>query len=326
MSDQESLHGDEEVFRPAVDISALPINVKNRVKALKKLQFETINVEAEYYKEVHALDLKYQKQYDAINVKRSAVIDGSHEPTGDEIDWPSDAEEEEKSEEDIANGVENMKLNDYNEDTKGIPKFWLHALKNANEEALLGLIEPHDEPILAHLTNITVAVNEPQNTGFTLSFHFSENPFFSNNILTKEYELRDVPDPEAPLEYDGPEIFRCKGCKIDWKEGKDVTQKTVKIKKKKAKKGASGTKEVSADSFFNFFSPPSIPEDPKADVSDEDRAELAVDFDVGFAIKEKIITRAILYFTGEIFDDDDFEDCDTDEEEDDEEDDDEGDK
>merc|ERR1711915_786111 len=25
---------------------------------------------------------------------------------------------------------------------KGIPKFWLHALKNANEEALLGLIEP----------------------------------------------------------------------------------------------------------------------------------------------------------------------------------------
>ena len=41
---------------------------------------------------------------------------------------------------------------------------------------------------------------------------------------------------------------------------------------------------------------------------------LAIDFDVGFAIKEKIIPRAVLYFTGEILEDDeDFEDIDSDE-------------
>ena len=57
-----------------------------------------------------------------------------------------------------------------------------------------------------------------------------------------------------------------------------------------------------------------------------DQAILPVDFDVGFAIKEKVnyslgscclypscvqvISRAVLYFTGDIFgDDDDFEDC-----------------
>ena len=41
------------------------------------------------------------------------------------------------------------------------------------------------------------------------------------------------------------------------------------------------------------------------------QATLAVDFDVGFAIKEKVIPRAVLYFTGDIFGDDDgdFEDC-----------------
>ena len=44
------------------------------MKALKKLQFETIQAETEYYREVHALDLKYQKQYDEINVKRCEVI------------------------------------------------------------------------------------------------------------------------------------------------------------------------------------------------------------------------------------------------------------
>lgn len=29
---------------------------------------------------------------------------------------------------------------DFPADSKGIPKFWLHVLKNANEEALYGLV------------------------------------------------------------------------------------------------------------------------------------------------------------------------------------------
>ena len=48
--------------------------MKNRVKALKKLQFETVKAEEEYYSKVHALDLEYQKQYDEINAKRLGVI------------------------------------------------------------------------------------------------------------------------------------------------------------------------------------------------------------------------------------------------------------
>jgi len=49
------------------------------------------------------------------------------------------------------------------------------------------------------------------------------------------------------------------------------------------------------------------------------QATLAVDFDVGFAIKEKVIPRAVLYFTGDIFgsdDDEDFEDCEDEDDED----------
>ena len=52
---------------------------------------------------------------------------------------------------------------------------------------------------------------------------FDESPFFTNKVLTKEYFLRDVPDPESPLLYDGPEIIGCKGCFIAWNEGMDVT-------------------------------------------------------------------------------------------------------
>ena len=73
------------------------------------------------------------------------------------------------------------------------------------------------------------------------------------------------------------------------------------------------TKEVKVDSFFNFFSPPVVPADPTEEMSDENRATLAIDFDVGFAIKEKIIPRAVLYFTGDLLEDDeDFEDVDSD--------------
>jgi len=323
MSDTESMDGD--VYQPCLDISTLPQVVKNRVKALKKLQMGVAKAEVEYYKEVHQLDVKYQRVYDQINKQRADIVSGKHEPAGDEIDWPSD-DEEEDAEEKLTNGVDKIALTDYTETTVGIPKFWLHAFKTANEESLMGLVEPHDEAVLEYLSDITVALNTPDNTGFTLTFHWREgNPYFTNPTLTKTYILRDGPDPEDPLAYDGPEIVSCKGCKIDWVEGQDVTKTTMKVKKVKARKAAKGspekaiTKEITADSFFNFFSPPEVSEDGKDEVSGEDQALLAIDFDVGFAIKEKIIPRAILYFTGEAFDDDDFEDID-DEEDDEEED------
>ena len=73
------------------------------------------------------------------------------------------------------------------------------------------------------------------------------------------------------------------------------------------------------NSFFDFFSPPEVPEDPTEEMEDEDRGVLAVDFDVGFSIKEKIIPRAVLYFTGEALEDgDDYEDVSSSEEEEDE--------
>jgi len=327
-SDHDS--SDDEVdFTPTVDIASLPAVVQGRLKALKNLQLKTVQAECQYYKEVHQLDVKFQQQYDEINQKRLTIINGSYEPSGVELEW-KDKEEEKDEEVDLEKKVAAIKL-DMDENTKGIPKFWMYVMKNANDESLMGLLEDHDEAVLEYLNNITVALNQPKNTGFTLSFHFAENPFFTNSVLTKSYTLREDPDPESPLEFDGPEIISCTGCTIDWKAGKDVTKTTVKVKKLKARKGArccpdkvakcctdkDVTKEVEADSFFSFFSPPKINESgDEDDLDDEERATLAMDFDVGFAIKEKIIPRAVLYFTGEAFDDDDdeFEDLDTEEE------------
>ena len=82
----------------------------------------------------------------------------------------------------LAKKVEDLSLNpDFPADAKGIPKFWLHVLKNGNEEALMGLVEEHDEAVLENLTNITVALDS-DNAGFTLSFHFQENDYFTNQV------------------------------------------------------------------------------------------------------------------------------------------------
>ena len=80
------------------------------------------------------------------------------------------------------------------------------------------------------------------------------------------------------------------------------------------------------ESFFNFFSPPEVPTDEDDDDAASDIEErLELDYQLGEDIKEKLIPRAVDWFTGEALQfeelDDDMEEGDF-EDEDDEEDDD----
>lgn len=80
---------------------------------------------------------------------------------------------------------------------------------------------------------------------------------------------------------------------------------------------------VSTPSFFDFFSPPSPPDpDVSAEMTDEQVEELEerleLDYQVGEELKEKIIPRAIDWFTGkaaemDMISDDDILDDDGDE-------------
>lgn len=87
-------------------------------------------------------------------------------------------------------------------------------------------------------------------------------------------------------------------------------------------------KSVPTESFFNFFSPPKPPTDDDDDIDDvasdiEDRLEL--DYQLGEDIKEKLIPRAVDWFTGEALafeelDEDDLDAADFDDDDDDEDD------
>ncbi|EDO27320.1 predicted protein [Nematostella vectensis] len=96
----------------------------------------------------------------------------------------------------------------------------------------------HDEPILKHLHDVRVIFTGPESTnttqypqptpmGFVLEFHFTPNPFFTNTVLTKSYKMKCEPDEDDPFSFEGPEIVSTSGCKIDWKKGKNITQKAV---------------------------------------------------------------------------------------------------
>jgi nucleosome assembly protein 1-like 1 len=304
---------------PTSYIASLPKVVKRRLKALKKLQLETTKIEAKFYEEVHALECKYAALYQPFHEKRKLVTSGTYEPTEDECDWPSDDEKEEeeklseemktkaKVEEQNAEKKEN-KENADDEKAVGIPDFWLVIFKNV--ELLSDMVQEHDEPILKHLIDLKVKFSESNPMGFTLEFVFEPNEFFTNTVLTKEYELKCTPDETDPFSFEGPEIIKCKGCTIDWKKGKNVTVKTIKKKQKHKSHGAvrTVTKTVQNDSFFNFFNPPSVPDDDEAIEMDEDmQSLLGTDFEIGHFIRERIIPRAVLYFTGEALEDDDYD-------------------
>lgn len=300
-------------------LSSLPPPVRRRVNALKRLQLNGVNIEAEFYRKVHELECQYAERFLPLAEKRKAIVTGAYEPTDEECK-PVVDEEELADELETKAAVENGPANQKEAMQSGIPEFWLTTFKNV--EIFAEMVQEHDEPILKHLTDVEVKTSkEPMM--FTLYFHFTPNDYFSNTTLTKEYFMKCEPDSKDPFSFDGPEIINCKGCKVEWKAGKNVTVKVIKKKQKHKQKGATRfvTKEVKNDSFFNFFDPPVIPEGGEEAMDEETQELLNADFELGQILRDRILPRAVLYFTGEAEDDDDMYDEDEDEEEEDDDDD-----
>jgi len=253
-------------------LAGLPSAAKRRVMALKDVQKKYDEVNREYLKELALLQSKYQTQFAPLFDERREVVSG-------------------------AKAVGKYDIEDDNEPDKGIEEFWLSAF--ANHDKVGPYITDRDAEVLRYLSDVRAEVLTGEDRGFKLTFTFAENPFFTNKTLEKTYIL-EPEDDVVPKQF--------VGCTIDWKEGQDVTveqvKKRVKSKGKGAKAAPAFTVETTpCDSFFNLFDPPQIPTDPAQlgdEQMDELQEELTVDFDVGFAIKDQIIPRAVEWFTGEI--------------------------
>ncbi|KAF2773515.1 putative nucleosome assembly protein [Teratosphaeria nubilosa] len=307
------------VGRSSGYVESLPAPVRKRVAGLKGVQKEHSKLEAEFQEEVLALEKKFFTKFTPLYEKRAKIVNGAAEPTEEEIK-AGEEDDEENDEEAKAAKEEADKASEGVDAAKGIPEFWLSAMKNSS---LAETITDRDEEALKHLTDIRMEyLDRP---GFRLIFEFSENEFFTNNTITKTYYYQEENGYGGDFIYDHAE-----GDKIDWKAGKDLTVKveSKKQRNKNTKQTRIVKKTIPTPSFFDFFNPAKPPsDDDEEEIDEEIEAKLELDYQLGEDIKEKLIPRAIDWFTGEAlqfeqgfddFDEDEFEDEDDEDEDEDE--------
>ncbi|PVF96898.1 NAP-domain-containing protein [Serendipita vermifera] len=324
-------------------IEGLPSGTQKRVLALKGVQTDYEKLQLQYKKECLELEKKYATLAKPLFDRRLEIISGKSLPTADELtkghdqevkdkeEWDDSDDEEEEDEEKIPTTLlPHEPIVDGEPGAEGgIPQFWLTTLRN--HSGLSELITERDEKALEHLTDVRFEHLDPntgeKKMGFKLIFIFDANPFFEQTTLEKTYHYQDE------LGYEGDFIFdRAYGTEITWKPDQDLT-KEIEIKKQRNKhtnKTRLVRKARSVPSFFNFFTPPVPPSEEQLknmEFEDEELeeldAKLELDYQIGEDLKEKIIPRAIDYFSGkalryELDEDDYSDDDDEDDDEDDE--------
>ena len=76
--------------------------------------------------------------------------------------------------------------------TPVVPVFWKEVLRFAPR--CCDLIEKHDEEVLQYLEDISIDEESVTcarpDASFSVHFHFRENEFFENKVLTKRMEVR----------------------------------------------------------------------------------------------------------------------------------------
>jgi len=301
-SESEESEEEEEADKEGADEEEdeLPPHEMKIVEALLGVHKSMDEMKAEYAKERIALEKKYDALRTPFFEQRRDIILGETAVEG------GDAPE----------GT-----------PKGLSDFWFKAI--ANHPNISQEITAEDIPALRALQDITVSHNE-EYTSFTLNFQFASNPYFTNTVLSKTYELTPNLIDENPV------IGDISGADISWNAGMNLCAKETK-KKVKAKSGKSKgqVKTITTleytPSFFHYFSKPKK-EDEEDDAEEKDEEKLnkfevsqEADCEIGMAFRSEVIPAAINWFTGEAASEYDFGYDDDEDEEDDGDEDNEGD-
>ncbi|XP_025107119.1 protein SET-like [Pomacea canaliculata] len=99
-----------------------------------------------------------------------------------------------------------------NELIEQIPNFWVTAF--VNHPQISAILDQEEEECLHYLKKVEVEEFEDIKSGYKISFHFKSNPYFSTEVLCKEFHLAPTGDPES------------KSTPIFWNKGMDLTTKT----------------------------------------------------------------------------------------------------
>lgn len=278
-------------------VDHLPQAVQNRVLALKHNQLQQIKISEQFFREVYELEKRFYGQSCTLFDARRDIVAGDVEPPITERYWheePDELLEEIKTTEEFKQLIEQLPQLPNN--AVGVPSFWLTVFRNV---ALISdLVQEHDEPLLECLLDVRISY-EPDS--YTVHFRFAPNEYLhtSSLVLTKKYILRHEADKDYPFMFEGPEIVRCEGCHIHWRDGSNLTLQTVRQKRSR-KGGRNVPKVMPRESFFRYFSPPQAMDLSLAD--EKTKMVLGADFEVGYLLRTQIVPKAILFYTGDIVD------------------------
>uniref|UniRef100_A0A915CZ43 Uncharacterized protein n=1 Tax=Ditylenchus dipsaci TaxID=166011 RepID=A0A915CZ43_9BILA len=133
--------------------------------------------------------------------KCEAVVVGKHEPADEECDVPliQNLDEDELQKLEINAPIEGTP-------SKGVPAFCFHAMNNMSQ--ISDMISEYDASILKFLVDISLQVYTDPTMRFSLLFHFAGNPYFTNTVLTKHYELKTAPNNDDPFGFDVPPVIK----------------------------------------------------------------------------------------------------------------------
>jgi len=159
-----------------------------------------------------------------------------------------------------------------------LPNFWVTVF--VNHPQISALLTEEDEEALHFLLSVEVEEFEDIKSGYRIKFKFADNPYFSNELVCKEFMLSEHGEQT------------CQSSQIKWKDNMDLTKRQNE-QDQKAQAGQKRQYEE-PESFFSWFN---------------DQSEGGAD-EVGELIKDDIWPNPLVYFLGTGNDTEDNEDYD----------------
>jgi len=127
-----------------------------------------------------------------------------------------------------------------------VDKFWVTTF--INHPRISGILQDQEEDCLHYMTKLHVEDFDDVKTGYSISFHFKENPYFENEVLTKEFHLA--------AENSAPDFVQSStSTPIKWKEGKDLLKELQSMPQASKKRDLHNEHK----SFFDWFCDTSDP-------------------------------------------------------------------
>jgi nucleosome assembly protein 1-like 1 len=210
-ANKDDLESEKEILDAIVKVQ--PLEIQFKLLAVNSNLLKLKNLESNEQLEISAKDAETARKFQPATSTINAIVAGTHKLADDEL----------ANIEKYLTPEELAKKDELLSKLAPLPDYWLKCIQN-HGVLKQAVNEDDDVEVLKHLTGVEYKMSEDASAplNFTLIFHFSENPFFTNQTLSVTLHLKEP-----------REATKIIGTELAYKEGKNLTKKVVEKKQKK---------------------------------------------------------------------------------------------